>query len=440
MSDDKGKWTFREMNGRGEQVSFIVAVNGVTVIGASEKWDKAVFSGSPATSEGTTVFIHRFQLPEVQRYQGLGPRALQHILNLYREAGCVAVEVAAPTPEGKRCYSKLGFRSINKDSPRMKLSMSPPPVCPQEMLSLLLNKKTQGRPTTTNSRATQKRRVMRMDQPGIAKKVAMLFESIIANVNQVQGLDLHPLTLRDTLYFMQEGTPILEECKTTTQTAILAQSQLDLLTGSGRAHTRSVLGVMAKTNKRGKLTTKEVHAATGLSESWIRRCRLDVEKDGLGSFGATSKSGYRKAQRLCPTRLIPSGECEDQDCRLLHDCQRCKNGSQCSASACKNWDLQKALRADKARVNRIAKLSRKTYDEAELTATQKWMTMENPARSGDQKEICWMVKGRFDFYHENYRFPSLSFTHYVCSLSVTHTLSFFHTHSISLYIFLFHTH
>ena len=226
---------------------------------------------------------------------------------------------------------------------------------PRNMLSQLLRTGGRGRPARTasaNSRSAQRRRVLRTDQAGIATKVAMVFESTLAHVNLVHGLDQFPVTLRDVLSFMQEGKPILEECKTTTQNEILAQAQLDLASGTGRAHTSTVLGAMAKSNKKGKLSVKFVAKQTNKSETWVRACRQEVEKNGLGEIGAKSKSGFRKVQRLCPTRLDPAlGECLDTDCGLLHDCQLCKDGSQCSASACKNWDAAKALRADKARVH-----------------------------------------------------------------------------------------
>ena len=245
---------------------------------------------------------------------------------------------------------------------------------------------------------------MRKDQTGLATKVAKLFEVILLNVNQTHGLDQYPVTLKDTMASMQEGGPILDECKKVAQNEIMAQSHVNLVSGSGRAHTSAILGNMATQNQNGKLSTKEVADLTGRSETWIRKCRLAVENNGLGAFGSTSKSGHHKARMLCPTRLDPElGECTTKDCPLLHDCQCCKDGSQCSAAICKKWDTTKALRADKARVKRISKLSRKTCEDAEVVATKNWMTKENPARSGDQKEICWMVKGRFDFYHENYR-------------------------------------
>ena len=303
----------------------------------------------------------------------------------------------------------------------------------QKMLSNLLRgsapgpKPAEGDPTI--QKKLQKRRVLRKDQTGIAKKVARVFEAIMSRVNQVHGLDEYPLNLRDTLSFMQEGTPILEECKAVSQTKVLAQSQLDLLSGAGRANVSAVLGVMAQPNKKGKLKPKEVAALTGKSESWIRACRQGIKSQGLGAFGATSKSLHGKVQKLCPTRLQPEkGECEDQHCRLLHDCQCCKDGSQCAAFACKNWDAGKALRADMARVARISKLSRRTCDEAEPISTQKWMCTENPARSGDKIKVCWMIKGRFDFYHENYRSHKRTHLH-DGTHSHTHTHKHPHTHT-----------
>jgi hypothetical protein len=301
------------------------------------------------------------------------------------------------------------------------------------MLASLVRADGPGRRSSNQtSKQNQKRRVSRNDQGGgIASKVAKFFESVLVSVNKNHGLDLYPLNLKDTLSYMHEGKLILEESTTSKRTTVLAQSQLDLLGGAGRAHTSAVIGVMAKGNKAGKLSTKEVADITGKSESWIRTCRRTVVENGMGAFGSTSKSGHRKVQSLCPTRLIVElGECTDKDCRLLHDCQRCKDGSQCSASTCKKWDALKALRADKARVARASKLTRASFGEAEAVATQRWMARENPARSGDQKAICWMVKGRFDFYCENFR--SLPHTHTPdTTLTCTHTrtLSHVHTHT-----------
>ena len=170
---------------------------------------------------------------------------------------------------------------------------------------------------------------------------------------------------------MQEGGPILDECKKVAQNEIMAQSHVNLVSGSGRAHTSAILGNMATQNQNGKLSTKEVADLTGRSETWIRKCRLAVENNGLGAFGSTSKSGHHKARMLCPTRLDHElGECTTKDCPLLHDCQCCKDGSQCSAAICKKWDTTKALRADKARVKRISKLSRKTCEDAEVVTTK----------------------------------------------------------------------
>ena len=261
-----------------------------------------------------------------------------------------------------------------------------------------------GRPSTVSTKESQKKKVMRKDQFGIATKVALLLESVIADINKLHGLDKYPLSIRNILSCMQEGKQILDDCKKVQRSEVMAQAQLDLVDGAGRAHTSAMLGSMAKANKKGKMKTKDLSELTGKSESWIRACRLQVERSGLGALGDTNKTGYRKAHMLCPTRLDRShGECTDKDCRLLHDCQCCKDGSVHSASVCPKWNATKALRADKARLKRITKLVRRTCEEAEVFSTQLWMQEENPARSGDQKIICWMVKGRFDFFHENYR-------------------------------------
>jgi hypothetical protein len=155
------------------------------------------------------------------------------------------------------------------------------------MLASLVRADGPGRRTSNQtSKQNQRRRVSRNDQGGgIASKVAKFFESVLVSVNKNHGLNLYPLNLKDTLSCMQEGKLLLEESKTCKKTTVLAQSQLDLLGGAGRAHTSAVLGVMAKGNKAGKLSTKEVASITGKSESWIRTCRRTAEENGLGAFG-----------------------------------------------------------------------------------------------------------------------------------------------------------
>ena len=277
------------------------------------------------------------------------------------------------------------------------------PRSPHDSLQSLLSPSAGGRPVASvRTPASQKRQVTRTDQSGLAVKVAGLFESIITSVNETYNLDLYPLRVRDVLSHMKEGKPLLEQTKENKKHLVLSQSHQNLVRDAGRACTAAVLGNIAKENVQGKLKPRQLAEITGKSESWIRRCRSEVEKNGLGAFGAMNKSGLNKVQVLCPTRLNPAfGECETKDCKLLHDCQCCRDGSDHSAAACPKWDGTKALRADKARVQRNASLTR-TIDEAEAFSTTTWMRKENPARSGDQKNICWMVKGRFDFYHENY--------------------------------------
>ena len=431
MHDDKGDWIFtEEPTSRGGQVSFAVTLNGSGVIGTGGKWDRAIFSCSPSCSGGQVVFMHRFQLPEGLRYNGLGPRALAHILDLYHKASCDSVEVASPTKEGKQCYSKLGFKFMDKDKDRMQLQW--PQTQPQSLtlLSGLLHKGGRGRPSLCNDQAAQKRRVTRTDQQGLAQKMAVLFECILADVNKQYQLDKYPVTLRETMVNMHtEGRSILEECKTTTRDRVLAQAGLNVLEAAGRAHTGTVLGVMSAANSQGKLKNKDMAEITGKSASYLRKCARQVSDGGFSTFGSTNKSAGHKVQALCPTRLNPEfGECKKKDCKLLHDCQCCRNGSRCSAASCKKWNAVKAARADKARVKKASRLTRMAYNEAELVATKAWMTQQNPARSGDQKEICWMVKGRFDFYHEDYRSLPLEHTYACTHNNHAHTYTFVHTH------------
>jgi len=67
--------------------------------------------------------------------------------------------------------------------------------------------------------------------------------------------------------------------------------------------------------------------------------------------------------------------------------------------------MEKARRSNIRRMKKTQENlgQKKMGPELEAVATRRWMLGENPARSGDTKEICWMTKGADDFYHEDYR-------------------------------------
>jgi hypothetical protein len=244
-------------------------------------------------------------------------------------------------------------------------------------------------------------------QVGLAAKVGHLLDVIVAQVNNVNHLTLYPLTTRDVLLHMTGGTAILEATASAKETEVLAQAAVDVASSAGRACRGSVLGVLGQENIVGRVPTTRLVERTGASRSHINKHKKKVAEGDLGDFARIKKQTTARAQPLCRTRLAPAhGECRmGSECEYLHDCQCCKNGKTCAAYECKNWNPENARLSNNRRMNKIQVLLRrpKMVSEVEQVATRSWMHAENPARSGDSKEICWMTKGADDFYHEEYR-------------------------------------
>ena len=110
IEDEFGKWTFEEYSSnRTGGATFVVSLNGSPLIGDFGKFDKASFSHNLVRCKNQTVKLDRFQLPRHLRYKGYGPKILNHLLSLYKEAGCSRISVPSPTPSGTKCYEKVGF-------------------------------------------------------------------------------------------------------------------------------------------------------------------------------------------------------------------------------------------------------------------------------------------------------------------------------------------
>jgi hypothetical protein len=277
------------------------------------------------------------------------------------------------------------------------------------LLGALLKVGGRGRPSVVSTLNAEKRRVLRNEpgQAGLAAKLGRLVNAIVAEVNTVHNLTLYPLTTRDTLKHMTGGAAILEACRSRKEADVLAQAALDVASSAGRANRGAVVGVLGRDNAQGSVSTTRLVECTGLSRAYINKSKSKVADGDLGMFARLNKQTTARAQRLCRTRLDPRhGACPlGSECEYLHDCQCCKKGKICAAFECKNWDKEKARLSNIRRMNKQQKLlGRPTrVSEAEKVATRRWMNKENPARSGDNKAICWMTKGRDDFYYEEYR-------------------------------------
>ena len=253
----------------------------------------------------------------------------------------------------------------------------------------------------------QKKRVLRQDQGGgIAKRTGELFDLIIRTINKKKKLTLYPLTVLDTLGFMEDGKKVVTENKLARESAVLAEAGKVVVRSTGRALRQTAVGLLAQQNENGRLNPTQVAEELGVSKSYVYKARKRVSEQGteLTMFTSSTKDASRGLKALCPTRRSPTnGECEDANCPHLHRCLSCNDGSEHAACACPNWDEGKMARYDTRRVQAARKLSRTSWHDSEKEATIEWMQRENPSRSGDTKTICWMVKNKDDFYHEEYR-------------------------------------
>ena len=90
--------------------TFVITLNGVALTGWQGRYDKVSLSHDLHRCNNETVKLDRFQLPASSRYQGLGPKILNHVFRLYKNAGAAVVLVPCPSEQGRKCYKKFGFR------------------------------------------------------------------------------------------------------------------------------------------------------------------------------------------------------------------------------------------------------------------------------------------------------------------------------------------
>jgi hypothetical protein len=128
--DSRGVWNITEFasNARGG-VCFQCSLSGVQLTrGVKESnlrgHDRASFSCGTGMSKDQTLSLDRLMIPGLQRYQGIGPAMLMHILDLYRQAGAATITVPAPNDQGRRCYLKCGF--IGRTTGDMSLAVQAP--------------------------------------------------------------------------------------------------------------------------------------------------------------------------------------------------------------------------------------------------------------------------------------------------------------------------
>ena len=181
-----------------------------------------------------------------------------------------------------------------------------------------------------------------------------MLERVMSEVKQSHGLSVR---MTDVLACMDEGKQILERCRSSQENDVMAQAALDMVSIAGRACTGTTIGILAKKNAKGQLSSSRVASLTKMSSSHVKANRLLVESNKVGTFGSMTKSRHRYV-----------------------------------------------LKTDTSPKKRVT-LSAQRIPLSEVNATRDWMKKTNPARSGDKKSICWMVQTKTEFYHETYRTP-----------------------------------
>ena len=281
---------------------------------------------------------------------------------------------------------------------------------PRKLLDDLLRGTKRGHQVGAQDEAKEKRSVERRSkhQPGIGQKCGKLFDLVLTRVSKAFNLNHYPLTLPVVAKHMEGGGQLVKDAETKQaackQSEILAQSALELVKKVGPACKEAAVGIFAAGNSEGKLPTAKLADLTGLSRRYIQKARVSVQEGKVSAFSSLKRSGDRYIQLCCPSRLDPCGLCEfGEECKHLHDCQCCRDGSQCAASQCPKWNPALAKRNNERRMQRAKLMTRTHVGDAECESTRAWFRELNPARSGDKQDICWMINTLDDFYHEKYR-------------------------------------
>ena len=242
-----------------------------------------------------------------------------------------------------------------------------------------------GRQSSPNRTLQQaKRAVHRKEQPGLAIRLAKVFEMLLRKSNVVHNLtDVYPLTIRHVLEHMDGGSQILESSKQNQEKDVLASAAVELVQKAGHSCKSSVVGVLATTSN-GSMSATRLADITGVSVSHVYKAKKKAEHGTHGAFFSLQRWGDSKVQQLCPTRLDRSlGACEHgEDCKLLHVCQCCNDGSTCAAFQCNKWSALLAAENDKRRVQKTTKDTRNHCSDLEVYATKVLMEKLAPARSG----------------------------------------------------------
>jgi hypothetical protein len=205
---------------------------------------------------------------------------------------------------------------------------------------------------------------------GIADKVAKHMEALLAMLNTVHSLSAYPLTLEGVMEKMSEGKALLKKLELAKETSVLAEAAVSVSIAAGGASKKSVLGLLAQTMTNGTVPTKRIAHLTRTSPSYVRECR----------------------RKECERQAKPDPES----------------------------DVFRMKRTPGPRG--VAAPSLNIYLQAEIEATRDWFLQMNPARSGDTQERAWMVKGKIDFYHEDYRSVDGQIAIFELALQGSHSL------------------
>jgi hypothetical protein len=250
-----------------------------------------------------------------------------------------------------------------------------------------------GRPAVNESVPSVRKRMKAR-----AKKVANLFTAVLAVVNRTHNYQLCPLTVNDVLAESEEGAALLAQTAVAAETRALATSARNMTTAAGRATKGTLAGIVAFSSD-GILSSSTVASITGFHPDYVRRLKRSVSKEDYGTLGGQSKRGKtteydtaRHERGKFATFLADNPDNTNIFTRYGGRAEAVK------------WlaNMDERIRGLHTTA-RAQAWGRRTIPETEKAATGRWMMEENPARSGDQKAICWMTESKADYYYDTYR-------------------------------------
>ena len=196
-----------------------------------------------------------------------------------------------------------------------------------------------GRPISSDNPVNERRRVTRPDS-GVASRVALLLDTICADVSEARGLN-RALTVRDVMKCREESQFLIENLAKIEEAQTLATNAVVLADIGGRAMTKEVVGILSR-----NIPTSRAATLFKVDQSTVLRYVTEMHER---SMQLSDEKGPFQSLQMRPGA------------------------------------------------------SRKKISDSERISTEEWFLLENPTRSGDVLPTGWMTLSKEDFYYSIYR-------------------------------------